>query len=73
MSKRELVNTYATATDWLLFPCFDYTTRSGAAPYGGVTKDGDQVVKGLTDRTVLNPYKPEVIAIGNTIQLLQRP
>ena len=30
------------------------------------------MVKGLPDRTVLNLYRPEVSAIGNTITLLQR-
>ena len=29
-------------------------------------------MRGLPDRTALNPYRPEVYAIGNTISLLQR-
>ena len=72
MSKRELVDAYATATDWLIFNDVGNTTRGGVAPEGSNTKVWDQVVKGLPDRTVLNLYRPEVSAIGNTITLLQR-
>jgi hypothetical protein len=72
MSKRELLDAYATATDWLIFNDVGYTTRGGVAPEGSNTKVWDEVVKGLPDRTVLNSYRPEVSAIGNTITLLQR-
>ena len=72
MSKKEIVDAYATAGDWLMFPDIGYTTRGGVAPDGSMTKDWDQLVRGLPDRTALNPYRPEVTAIGNTISLLQR-
>ena len=72
ISKRELIDAYATATDWLVFNDIGYTTRGGVAPEGSNTTVWDEVVKGLPDRTVLNPYRPEVSAIGNTITLLQR-
>jgi hypothetical protein len=71
MSKRELIDAYATAIDWLISPSIGYTTRGGVAPDGSVTKDWDQVVRGLPDRTALSTYRPEVAAIGNTISLLQ--
>ena len=72
MSKRELVDAYATATDWLVFNDVGYTARGGVAPEGSNTTVWDQVVKGLPDRTALNPYRSEVSAIGNMITLLQR-
>ena len=71
MSKREIVDGYATAVNWLIFPNIGYTTRGGVAPDGSVTKDWDQLVRGLPGRTALNTYRPEVTAIGNTISLLQ--
>jgi len=71
MSKREVIDAYATAIDWLISPSIGYTTRGGVAPDGSVTKDWDQVVRGLPDRTALSTYRPEVAAIGNTISLLQ--
>ena len=72
ISLRELVDAYATAADWLVFNDIGYTTRGGVAPEGSNTKVWDQIAKGLPDRTVLNPYRPEVSSIGNTITLLQR-
>jgi hypothetical protein len=72
MSKREIVDAYATAMDWLVFPSIGYTTRGGVAGDGRMTQDWDQVVRGLPDRIPLNLYRPEVTAIGNTISLLQR-
>lgn len=71
MSKREIVDGYATAVTWLIFPSIGYTTRGGVAPDGSVTQDWDLVVRGLPDRTALNIYRPEVTAVGNTISLLQ--
>ena len=71
MSKREIVDAYATALNWLIFPSIGPTARGGLAPDGSVTQDWDQVVRGLPDRTTLNIYRPEVTAIGNTISLLQ--
>ena len=71
MSKREIVDAYATALNWLISPSIGPTARGGLAPVGSVTQDWDQVVRGLPDRTALNIYRPEVTAIGNTISLLQ--
>ena len=72
MSKREIVDAYSTAVDWLVFPEIGSTIRGGPAPDGAGTQDWDELVKGLPDRTALNPYRPEVAAIGHTIALLQR-
>ena len=72
LSKRELVDAYATAADWLIFPDIGSTVRGGVAPEGTDTKAWDQIVKGLPERLDFNPYRPEVTAIGNTIALLQR-
>jgi len=72
MSKREIVDAFATAADWLAFPDVGPTARGGVAPEGSMTKDWDYLIKGLPDRTALNTYRPEVAAIGNTISLLQR-
>ena len=72
MSKRELVDAYATAIAWMVSPDIGSTTRGGIAPDGSPTESWDQVVKGLPDRIALNPYRPEVAAIGNTVSLLQQ-
>ena len=72
MSKRELVDSYATGIAWLVSPDIGITARGGLVPTGTTTKNWDQVVKGLPERTALNPYRPEVGAIGNTISLLQQ-
>jgi hypothetical protein len=72
MSKREIVDGYATAIDWLMFPDIGYLPRGGEVAEGIMTKDWDEVIKGLPTRTKLNNYRPEVVAIGNTISLLQR-
>lgn len=72
MSKREIVDGYATAIDWLMFPDIGYLPRGGEVAEGIMTKDWDEVIKGLPSRTKLNNYRPEVVGIGNTISLLQR-
>jgi hypothetical protein len=71
MSKREVLDAYATAINWMVFPDIGNSNRGGVVPKGIMTRDWDQVVKGLPTRGTLNNYRPEVTAIGNTISLLQ--
>ena len=72
MSKREIVDAYATAADWLVFPDIGSTIRGGPAPDGAGTQDWDEIVRGLPERTALNPYRPEVVSIGRSMSFLQR-
>ena len=73
MSKREVVDAYATALDWIAFPDIGYTARGGKASGNpDIVNEWDQVVKGLPSRAELNSYRPEVTALGNSISLLQR-
>lgn len=72
MSKREILDAYATAIDWMIFPDIGHLTRGGAVSEETMTKDWDQVLKGLPNREVLNNYRPEVSAVGNTASLLQQ-
>lgn len=73
LSKREIIEAFSTSFEWLMFPETGGTARGGPAS-GDPTmlKAWDRVAKGLPSRDSLPEYRPEVLSIGNTINLLSR-
>lgn len=73
ISKREIVDAYATAFDWILYPDIGPAMRGGVPTVEPkITKMWDSTIKGLPPRTDLNNYRAEATAIGNFVALIQR-
>lgn len=73
VSKREFLDANSTAFDWVLFPDVGSTVRGGPSTLDPkLLAVWDSTVKGLPTRGVLNVYRPEVTALGNSVLLLQK-
>lgn len=73
ISKREFVDAYSTAFDWIVFSDIGSTVRGGVSTHNPEQLAvWDSTVKGLPSRVALNVYRPEVTALGNSVLLVQR-
>ena len=73
ISKREIVDAYATAFDWMIYPDIGPSMRGGIPAVGSdTTKMWDLTIRGLPPRSALNIYRPEASALGNTVALVQK-
>jgi len=73
ISPREIVDAYATAFDWVLYPDIGPAMRGGVPTVGtDIIKMWDSTIKGLPSRSTLNTYRPEITALGNSVALIQR-